>query len=129
MREALSIKYKENYMENNIALFNAAMIGENPDSAFIIEDNYLHAVDPSIANRQKEKCDPKKIISSMRNALKAIIHFSSGIVESHFLEIDWKMLEGKQNEEQEIRHKILNIYSHLPHHYRNELSTFIHHKH
>lgn len=114
-------------MENNIALFNAAVIGENPESAFIIDDNHLHAVDSRVAQEQKEKNNPKKILTSMRDALKALIHYSSGIVESHFLEIDWKRLEEGKNEEAEIRHLILNIYTHLPHHLRNELSTLIHH--
>jgi hypothetical protein len=64
----------------------------------------------------------------MRDALKALIQFAQGKVESHFLEVDWKMIQGKPDERALLVHKIYTIYSHLPHHDRNELSSRIHHK-
>lgn len=115
-------------MKNNGSLFNAAEIGENPDTAFIVEGNHLHAVEQSVADRQKDKSDPKLILPLMREALKALIQFATGKVESHFLEMDWKMMEGKADEQRQMIHKIHNIYTHLPHHDRNELSSLIHHR-
>jgi len=115
-------------MKNNENLFNAAEIGENPDTAFIVEENHLHAVEQSVADQKKDQSDSKKVLPLMREALKALIQYASGKVESHFLEVDWKMLQGKPDEQEQLVHKIHNIYSHLPHHDRNELSTLIHHK-
>jgi hypothetical protein len=115
-------------MKNNGGLFNAAEIGENPDTAFNVEGNHLHAVDQSIADRQKDKSDPRQVLPLMREALKALIQYAQGKVESHFLEIDWKIIEGKEDEQKQLIHKIQNIYTHLPHHDRNELSSLVHHK-
>ena len=64
----------------------------------------------------------------MRDALKALISFSEGKVEPHFLEIDWDSLTDDLDEQSQLIHKIHNIYTHLPHHERNELSSLIHHK-
>lgn len=118
----------EDIMKNNGSLFNAAEIGENPNTAFIVEGNHLHAVEQGVADRQKDKSDPKQVLSLMREALKALIQYAQGKVESHFLEVDWKMIEGKPDEQKQLIHKIQNIYTHLPHHDRNELSSLIHHR-
>lgn len=115
-------------MENNDNLFNAAMIGENSSMSFILEGKRLHAVEHSIAEQKLDKSNPKLITPFFRDALKALIQFASGKVESHFLEIDWKLIQGKGDEHTKIAHFIHNIYTHLPHHDRNELSTLIHHK-
>lgn len=115
-------------MKNNDGLFNAAEIGENPSTAFIVEGNHLHAVEQSVADYQKDKCDPKKVLPLIREALKALIQHAKGKVEAHFLEVDWKMIEGKADEQKQLIHHIENIYTHLPHHDRNELSSLIHHK-
>lgn len=115
-------------MENNDNLFNAAVVGENPDTAFIVEGNHLHAIEQSIANQRKDKSDPKKVVPMLRDALKALIAFAQGKVEGHFLEVDWNELSGKPNEQAQLIQKITHIYSHLPHHDRNDLSSMIHHK-
>ena len=115
-------------MGNNENLLNAAVVGENPDTAFLVEGNRLHAVEKSIADQKKDKSDPKKVIPLLRNALKAIIAYASGKVEGHFLEVDWKALTDKPNEQSQLMTKIHNIYSHLPHHDHNELCSLIHHK-
>lgn len=115
-------------MENNANLFNATVIGENPETAFLVDGNHLHAVEQSIADQKKNKSDPKQIIPLMRDALKALIKFSEGKVEPHFLDIDWKAISGQPNEEELLVKKIYHIYSHLPHHDRNDLSSLIHHK-
>jgi hypothetical protein len=115
-------------MKNNHNLCNAAEVGENPETAFIAENSHLHAVEQSVADQKKDKSDPKKILPLIREALKALIQYAQGKVESHFLEIDWKQIEGKADEQAQLVHKIHNIYSHLHHHDRNELSTLVHHR-
>lgn len=115
-------------MENHDHLFNAAEVGENPETAFIVEGKHLHAVEHSIAAQKKERSDPKLVLPLMRDALKALIQYAQGKVEAHFLDVDWKMIQGKSDEQAQLIHKIQNIYSHLPHHERNELSSLIHHK-
>src|SRR5262249_11728968 len=115
-------------MENNQNLFNAAEVGENPDTAFIVEGGRLHAVEQRIGDQKKDKSDPKKVVPLMREALKALIQYAQGKVGAHFLEVDWKMLQDKPDEQSQLVHKIHNICSHLPHHNRNELSSLIHHK-
>lgn len=115
-------------MENNINLRNAVVIGENPDTAFIIENNHLHAVEQSVADLKKDKSDSKQLIPLMREALKALVIFAKGKVEPHFLEIDWKALSSGENEQEELIGKIHHIFSHLPHHDRNDLSALVHHK-
>lgn len=115
-------------MENNENLFNAAVIGENPDTAFIADGNRLHAVEQSVAALEKNKSDPKKVLPLVRNALKALIVYAKGKVEEHFLEVDWKALSDKPNEQSQLVMKLHQIYSHLPHHEHNELCSLIHHK-
>lgn len=116
-------------MKNNKNLFNAAVIGENPETAFLVEGDHLRAVEKSIADLKKDKkSDPKNILPLMRNALKELIIFAEGKVEKHFLEIDWKTLTDQPNEQSRLVSIIHNIYSHLPHHEHNELSSLIHHK-
>lgn len=115
-------------MDNNDHLFNAAVVGENPDTAFIVEGNRLHAVEKSVAERKKESSEPKKVLPLLRNALKALIAYSEGKVEGHFLDIDWTAYENKPNEQSQLIWKINQIYGHLPHHDHNELCSMIHHK-
>ena len=115
-------------MENNINLFNAAVIGENSESAFIVDGNHLHAVEKSVADQKKDKSNPKQVMPMMREALKALIKFAEGKVKEHFLDFDWKAISDKSNEEEQIVAKIHTIYSHLPHHDRIDLSSLIHHK-
>lgn len=115
-------------MANNDNLFNAAIVGENPDTAFLVEGNRLHAVEKSIADLRKDKSSPQLVIPMIRNALKALIVFAAGKVENHFLEVDWKAFTDKSNEQALLVLKIGQIYSHLPHHDHNELSSMIHHK-
>ena len=109
-------------------LMNAAIVGENPDTAFIAEGNRLHAVDQAIANQKKDKSSPDQVLPLMREAYKALIEYSEGKVESHFLETDAKKWEGKTDEQSHLISHIHNIFTHLPHHLRNELSSKIHHK-
>lgn len=115
-------------MESNDNLFNAAIVGENPDTAFLAEGNRLHAVEKSVAESKKDKSDPKKVVPLIRNALKALIVYAGGKVEGHFLEVDWKALNDKPNEQALLVLKLHQIYSHLPHHDHNELCSLIHHK-
>jgi hypothetical protein len=115
-------------MENNANLFNAAVIGENSESAFLVDGNHLHAVEKSVADQKKEKSNPKQTVPLIREALKALIKFSQGKVESHFFDVDWKAIANQRNEEEFLVEKIHSIYSHLPHHDRIELSSHIHHK-
>lgn len=115
-------------MENNENLFNAAVVGENPDTAFIVEGNHLHAVEQRIADQKKEQSSPQKVVPLMREALKALIKFAEGKVEAHFLEIDWSGISNQPTEQEQLVHKIENIFTHLPHHDRNYLSSLIHHK-
>lgn len=115
-------------MNNHENLYNAAEIGENPDTAFIVEGKRLHAVEQRIADQKKDQSDSKIVLPLMRDALKALIQYAQGKVESHFLEVDWKMIQGKPDEQAQLIHHIHNIYSHLPHHDRNELSSLVHHK-
>ncbi len=114
---------------DNVNLFNATVIGENPETAFIIlEGNRLHAVEQSVAGLKRDESDPKQILILMRNGLKALVEFAQGKVEPHFLDIEWDDLSSQGNEQVHLISKIRNIFSHLPHHLRNELSALIHHK-
>lgn len=115
-------------MANNIHLCNAAIIGENPETAFIAEGDHLHAVELRVAEQKKDQSDPEVVIPLMKNALKALINYCEGKVEPHFLEVDWSALSDESDEQLELIRKIHNIYAHLPHHDRNELSSLIHHK-
>lgn len=111
-------------MEFNGNLYNAAVIGENPEAAFIVEGQHLHAVEKHIAEKKKEKSNPKLVLPLMRDALKALVKFAEGKVSTTFTE----MISLKPNEQDQIVEKIEHIYKHLPHHDRNELSSLIHHK-
>lgn len=112
-------------MDVDINLRNAAVIGENPDQAFIIEDKKLHAVEMRIAEAKKDKSRPDQILA-LTEALKTLIKFSEGKVEPHFLEFDWK-IPSEKDEQKILVSKILHIYSHLPHHEKNKLISLIHH--
>jgi hypothetical protein len=124
---------KENKMnkeKNQLNLFNAAVIGENPEASFIVEqDNQLHAVEQHVADLKKAQSDPKKLIPLMREALKVLIPFATGKVPAHFLDIDWESFTKLANEEELLIHHITNIYTHLPHQDRMSLSRLIHHAH
>lgn len=115
-------------MESNEQLYNAVVIGENPDTTFIVEGKHLHAVEEHVAKLEKEKSDPKRVLPLMRDALKALIKFSENKVEPHFLEVDWNAIIGKSDEQMNVIKHIHSIFSHLPHHERNDLSSLIHHK-
>ena len=115
-------------MDKNEHLYNAVVIGENPDAAFIVEGKHLHAVEEHVAKLEKEKSDPKRVLPLMRDALKALIKFSENKVEPHFLEVDWNGIAGKSHEQLDIIKCVHSIFSHLPHHERNDLSSLIHHK-
>lgn len=114
-------------MENNINLYNAAVVGENPKAAYLVEGDRLHAVEQSVADLKKDQSNPEKTLPLIREGLKALITFAKGKAEPHFLEVDWTAIAGK-NEQAQLIDKINHIYSHLPHHDRNTLSTLIHHK-
>ncbi len=110
----------------DINLFNAAVVGENPDAAFFVEGEHLHAADARVVSLKKEKSKPELTLPLLRNALKALIKFAEGKVENHFLEVDWKGIAGK-DEQPALISKIDHIYSHLPHQERKQLSSLIHH--
>lgn len=111
-------------MDLNGKLFNAVVIAENPDAAFIAEGNRLHAVEQHVADLKKDKSDPKIVLPLMRDALTALNQFAEGKVPQHFIE----MVSLKSKERDQLIEKIESIYAHLSHHDRNELSTLIHHK-
>lgn len=116
-------------MPSNIDLFNAAVVGENSDSAvFIVDGKHLHAVDVHVAALKNDKAQSEQITPLLREALKALVKFSMGKVEPHFLEIDYDSVSKNPKEQAWLVDKIAHIYSHLPHHDRNELSSLIHHK-
>lgn len=116
-------------MENNVNLFNATVIGENPETALIIlEGNRLHAVEQSVANLKQDESDPEKLLILTRDALKALIAFAQGKIEAHFLEVDWDDLSSQEDEQARLISKTHDIFFHLPHHFRNELSALVHHK-
>jgi hypothetical protein len=113
-------------MYKNGNLFNAVVVGENPEASFIIDGKHLHAVEKSVADLKKDKSDSKVVLPLIREALKDLIQFSQGKIESHFLNVD--LTEGKPDEQTFLVKNIHNIFSHLPHSDRNELSSLIHHK-
>lgn len=118
----------EDHMANNQSLFNAAVIGENPDASFIVEGNRLHAVEASIAKQKTEQSNPAKLLPLIQQALESLINYGQGKVEPHFLEMEEDSFENDADEEAHLIHQIHSIFSHLPHHDRNELSSLIHHK-
>lgn len=111
-------------MDKNLT--NAVIVAENPESSFIIENRHLHAVEERVAALKKS--NPNEILQMLRDGLKALIKFSDGKVEHHFLEIDWDALSHNKNEKEELIKKIENIYTHLPNHDRIELYSHVHHK-
>lgn len=111
-------------MDLNGKLFNAVVIAENPEAAFITEGNRLHAVEQHIADLKKDQSDQKIVLPLMRDALSALIQFAEGKVPQHFIEL----VSLKPNERDQLVEKIESIYAHLSHHDRNELSSLIHHK-
>jgi hypothetical protein len=115
-------------MQNNANLFNATVIGENPETAFVVEGNHLHAVEQSVADQKKDENNPKAVIPLMKEALKALVKFCQGKVEKHFLDVDWDAISDQPDEQEQLVLKIHSIFSHLSHHDRNELSSLIHHK-
>lgn len=115
-------------VENEVHLFNAAVVGENPDSAFIVEGDRLHAVDQRVADLKKDKSNPKQVLPLMKEGLKALAKFAKGKVEPHFVNIDFAAISGQPNERALLIGKIENIFLHLPHNERNKLSSLIHHR-
>lgn len=116
-------------MQKDIHLFNATVVGENPESAFIVlEGNRLHAVELAVADLKKDQSNPKIILPLMREGLNSLVQFAQGKVPPHFTEIQWEEMKGQSDEQARLVHAILNIYSHLPHHDRMHLSSLIHHR-
>lgn len=112
---------------NNNNLFNAVVIAENPDAAFIVVGNRLHAVDQRVAEQQKEKSKPEIVLPLILDALKALIQFADGKVKPHLTEEGTEALTELANQQQELIGKIQQIHIHLSHHDRNHLSSLIHH--
>jgi len=115
-------------MKNNADLFNAAVIGENPEASFIVDGNHLHAVEQHIAALKKDKSNPKVVLPLMRKALEALLKFAKGKVPAQFTDVDQKGISLKPNEQDQLIEKIVSIYTHLHHNDRNSLSSMIHHK-
>lgn len=113
--------------KQNTNLANAAVMGENPDSGFIVEGKRLHAVERSVAALKNQNNTLGELISIMREALKALIIYADGKVEPHFLEIAQNTLEREGENPSELMTKLEQIYRHLPHHDRNDLNSMIHH--
>jgi hypothetical protein len=114
-------------MKLNENLYNAAVIGENAESAdvaFIVEGKRLHAVEKSVAELEKEKSNPKLVLNLLRDAYTELQKFASGKAPQKFIDF----ISLKAEEYDQLLEKIANIYFHLPHSDRNELSSLIHHK-
>lgn len=111
-------------MANNDGLYNAAVVAENPDAAFIVENGRLHAVEKRVAALKKDQSDPKNVLPLMRNALQALLQFASGKLSASYNEL----ISMKPNEQDQLIEKINHIYLHLHHNDRNKLSSMIHHK-
>ena len=111
----------------DVNLFNAVVIGENPEAAFFVEGNKLHAVDERVAALKKEKSSPDRLLPLVRSALKTLLKKAQGKIAPHILDMDLRALEGHPNELAELTVRIETIYSHLPHHERNQLSSLVHH--
>lgn len=112
-------------MEFNDQLYNAAVVGENPEAVFIVEGKHLHAVDERIAHQKKEQSKPELIVPLLNEAWKYLLKYAEGRVPAHQVE---NVVSLKSKEEEQLIEKIAHLYSHLPHHARNELSSLIHHK-
>lgn len=116
-------------MKEQADLFNAAVVGENPEMAFtVLEGDHLHAIEPSIAEQKGGQIDAAKVTSLLRGAFKALSQFAEGKVEAQLLEIDWEGLAERPGEREELISKIRHVFVHLPHHDRNTLSSLIHHR-
>lgn len=115
-------------MDIDINLYNAAEVGENPDTAFTVDGNHLHAVEKSVAHLEEKKIDANLVLSLMKDSLKALAEFAKGKIYEDTLRIDWDAIKNSRDQQLIIKH-IVHIYSHLPHHDRNFLSSQIHHKH
>lgn len=109
---------------SNDGLYNAAVVAENPEAAFIVENGRLHAVEKQIAILKKDKSDPKAVLPLMREALQSLLQFASGKLSASYNEL----ISMKPNEQDQLIEKINHIYLHLHHGDRNELSSLIHHK-
>jgi hypothetical protein len=113
--------------KNQIKLGNAAVVGENPEATFIIEENnMLHAVDPGVANL-KGKNSSTEIIPILKESLQSLLEFSQGKISPELIEAGQKILNEKESTLETVISQIEHIYQHLPHHDRNELSSLIHH--
>lgn len=112
-------------MNHDENLFNAVMIAENPESAFLVEGNRLHAVEQHIAERKKEKSNPNLVLPLMRNALQALVKYTQDNVSPSSGEV---IVSLQANEHDQLVEKIKHIFDHLPKHIRNDLSSLIHHK-
>lgn len=112
---------------DDVSLFNAVVIGENPESAFFIEGDKLHAIDDKVAALKREKSSSERLLPLMRDALKSLIKVAKGKVAPHLIDLDIKNLEGHPNEQSELSVRIETIYRQLPHQERNKLSSLIHH--
>lgn len=114
-------------MQSNQGLYNAAVIGENPEMEFLVENGHLHPVEPSVAERKPEQNNPEKVLPLMREALEELIKYAKEKVPLHFTDKE-QIVSLEPDEHDQLVQKIMNIYTHLPHHNRNEMSTLIHHK-
>lgn len=113
-------------MEYNKELYNAVIIAENPEMGFLIKDGLLHPVEPSVAHLKKED-HSSALLPIMRKALDKLSNYAKDKVEPHFVDSE-KNLSLKPEEKNQIIEKIGNIYHHLPRHFRNDLSSLVHHK-
>lgn len=118
-------------MEFDKNLYNAAVVGENgemPDVAFIVEAGCLHAVEQRIADQKKEKSKSELVLPLMRDALNALVAFSKRNAYDPSTDRGLKEISLKPNERDQLIEKIKEIYVHLSHQDRNQLSSLIHHK-
>lgn len=94
---------------------------------FLVENGRLHAVDQVIANLRKDKADPKQVLNLLQNALSELISFAKGKIPPHFIEMGETALSENTNDQSILTSRIEQIFTHLPHHDRIQLSTLIHH--
>lgn len=115
-------------MEDNINLANAAIVGENPETAFVVNGTLLHAVDSNVADFEKDNSDPEQVVPLLRNALQALIEFADRKVPPHFIEMGEQLIMDESDDKNELINKIEQIFTHLPRHERQHLSSMIHHR-
>ncbi|MBS0655295.1 MAG: hypothetical protein JSR46_05940 [Verrucomicrobia bacterium] len=118
-------------MKFDIHLHNAAVIGENgnnPDVAFVVDGQRLHAVEQFIADQKKDKSAKALVLPLMRDALKSLQQFALRNVPEPYTDVGQKGISLKEGEKEQLIEKIKNIYIHLSHQDRNDLSSLIHHK-